>query len=185
MNNEIFSTIQIKTENFKIIDNKHFNSTNNTVYQIASCSKFITSIVVGKLYELGKLDYDTDINKYLKKWKCPAKNITLRTLLNHTSGTNDRLGYLGYEPFTLKKDLPTNIETINGEDCHKGVNFVEKPGKIEMYSGAGYQVIQQVLEEITGKHLYQLMNQYIFRPLKLTNSTGKILYPIFCIKYNI
>ena len=65
MNNVIFSTIQIKTENFKIIDNKQFNSTNNTVYQIASCSKFITSIVVGKLYESGKLDYDTDINKYL------------------------------------------------------------------------------------------------------------------------
>ena len=61
MNNEIFSTIQIKTENFKIIDNKQFNSTNNTVYQIASCSKFITSIVVGKLYELGKLeDKDKD-----------------------------------------------------------------------------------------------------------------------------
>ena len=68
------------------------------MYQIASCSKFITSIVVGKLYELGKLDYDTDITKYLKKWKCPANNITLRTLLNHTSGTNDGLGYLGYEP---------------------------------------------------------------------------------------
>lgn len=177
MNNEIFSTMQIKTKNFKIIDKKQFNSTNNTMYQIASCSKFITSIVVGKLYELGQLDYDTDINKYLKRWKCPAKNITLRTLLNHTSGTNDGLGYLGYEPFTLKKDLPTNIETINGEKSYKGVNFVEKPGKIEMYSGAGYQVIQQVLEEITGKHLYQLMNQYIFRPLKLTNSTGKILYP--------
>lgn len=176
MNNEIFSTIQIKTDDFKIIDNKQFNSTNNTMYQIASCSKFITSIVVGKLYELGKLDYDTDINKYLKKWKCPAKNITLRTLLNHTSGTNDGLGYLGYEPFTLKKDLPTNIETINGADSYKGVNFIEKPGKIIMYSGAGYQVIQQVLEEITGKHLYQLINQYIFRPLKLINSTGKILY---------
>lgn len=41
MNTEIFSTVQIKTENFKIIDTKQFNSTNNTVYQIASCSKFI------------------------------------------------------------------------------------------------------------------------------------------------
>ena len=66
MNTEIFSTIQIKTENFKIIDNQTFNSTNNTMYQIASCSKFITSIVVGKLYELGKLDYDTDITPVLK-----------------------------------------------------------------------------------------------------------------------
>ena len=177
MSKELFSAIKIKINYFKIIENKNFNSTKNLMYQIASCSKFITSIVVGKLYELGKLDYNTDINKYLNHWKCPAKNITLKTLLSHTSGTNDGLGYLGYEPFTPEIDLPTNIEIINGEDVYKGVNFVEKPGKKEMYSGAGYQVIQQVLEEITGKYLYQLMNQYIFKPLKLTNSSGKILYP--------
>ena len=46
-----------------------------------------------------------------------------------------------------------------------------------MYSGAGYQVVQQVLESITGKMLYQLMNDYIFTPLKMRNSTGKLLYP--------
>ena len=61
------------------------------MYQIASCSKFITSLVVAKLYELKKLDYDTDINKYLKKWKCPTK-ITLRQLLTHSSGSSDHNG---------------------------------------------------------------------------------------------
>ena len=59
----------IKTEiDFKNIQKKNLDSTNNKMYQIASCSKFITYIVVGKLYELGKLDYDTDINKYLKNY---------------------------------------------------------------------------------------------------------------------
>ncbi len=52
---------------------KNYKSTSDTMYQIASCSKFITSLVVAKLYELGKIDYDTDINKYLKKWKCVKK----------------------------------------------------------------------------------------------------------------
>jgi hypothetical protein len=36
---------------------KNYKSTSNTMYQIASCSKFITSLVVAKLYELGKIDY--------------------------------------------------------------------------------------------------------------------------------
>jgi CubicO group peptidase (beta-lactamase class C family) len=45
-----------------------------------------------------------------------------------------------------------------------------------MYSGAGFQVIQQVIEKITNKRLYQLMKQYIFTPLNMNNSTGKLLY---------
>ena len=45
-----------------------------------------------------------------------------------------------------------------------------------MYSGAGFQVIQQVIEEITNKRLYQLMKQYIFSPLNMNNSTGKLQY---------
>ena len=53
---------------------KNYKSTLDTMYQIASCSKFITSLIVAKLYELGKIDYDTDINKYLKKWKCGVTN---------------------------------------------------------------------------------------------------------------
>jgi len=175
--NDNLSIVQIKTKKFKMIESKYNNSTDDTMYQIASCSKFITNIIVAKLYELGKIDYNTDINTYLKKWKCPVKNITLLHLLCHTSGTNDGLGYLGFENFTPKNKLPSNIETINGTNTYRGVNFIEKPGKEYMYSGAGYQVIQQVLEEITGKHMYQLFNQYIFKKLKLKNSTAKILYP--------
>ena len=165
----------IKTEiDFKNIQKKNLDSTNNKMYQIASCSKFITYVVVGKLYELGKLDYDTDINKYLKKWKCPAKKITLRHLLTHKSGI-DKGGFPGYD--INNKKLPSNIDILNGNGNSKEIKFVEKPGKKYMYSGIGYQVIQQVLEEITGKKLYQLMDKYIFKPLKLKYSTGKVLYP--------
>jgi CubicO group peptidase (beta-lactamase class C family) len=72
MDNIIFNASKISYINGKI-KKKHYKSTLNTMYQIASCSKFITSLVVAKLYELGKLDYNTDINKYLKEWKCPKK----------------------------------------------------------------------------------------------------------------
>lgn len=175
--NDLYAASIIYTKNFKITYNMNYgnNVTNDTMFQIASCSKFITSIVVAKLYELKILDYDTDINKYLKKWKCPAKNITLRTLLSHTSGSNDELGYLGYEYNSI---LPNNINIINGEYPSKygGINFVMKPGEKELYSGAGFQVVQQVLEELTTKKLYELMKIYIFDVLDLKNSTGKLLY---------
>ena len=170
--NEINSSL-IKTKNdFKIINKNNLDSTNNKMYQIASCSKFITCLVVGKLYELGKLDYDTDINTYLKKWKCPVKKITLRLLISHRSGVIGG-GVKGLSILTTK--LPSNIEILS--DNINGVKFIEKPGIKWIYSSIGYQIIQQVLEEITGKYLYQLMDKYIFKPLKLKHSTGKVLYP--------
>ena len=55
----------IKYKNGKI-QHKNYKSTSDSMYQMACCSKFVTSIIVAKLYELGKLDYTTDINKYLK-----------------------------------------------------------------------------------------------------------------------
>jgi CubicO group peptidase (beta-lactamase class C family) len=156
---------------------KNYKSTANTMYQIASCSKFITSLVVAKLYELKKLDYDTDINKYLKKWKCPKSGVTLRHLLTHTSGSSDDNGYLGMDPqIKYVQNLELNIKIITGGSYSKPFKITEKIGKKFMYSGAGFQVVQQVLEEITGKRLHQLMQQYIFTPLSMCNSTGKLLY---------
>ena len=156
---------------------KNFKSTVNTMYQIASCSKFITSLVVAKLYELGKLDYDTDINKYLKKWKCPRAGITLRHLLTHTSGSTDNNGYLGADPqYKYVQNIELTIEIISGKSYSKPFNVTNKPGSTFMYSGAGFQVVQLVVESITGKHLYQLMDWYIFTPLNMLHSTGKLLY---------
>jgi CubicO group peptidase (beta-lactamase class C family) len=98
-------------------------------------------------------------------------------LLTHTSGSDDSNGYLGYEPLKqLKQTNELNIQIIDGKKYAKGINFNEPPGKFR-YSGAGYQVVQQVIEEITGKPLYQVMEKYIFKPLGMTNSTGKLLYP--------
>ena len=59
----IYKASKIIYKNGKIIK-KNYKSTSDTMYQIASCSKFITALVVAKLYELGKINYDTDINIY-------------------------------------------------------------------------------------------------------------------------
>jgi CubicO group peptidase (beta-lactamase class C family) len=160
----------------KTEENK-YKSSKDKMYQIASCSKFITSLVVAKLYELNKLDYDTDINTYLKKWKCKTKGITLRHLLTHTSGSSDGNGFLGMEPAVkYKQDLQLNIDIITGNSYSKPFNITETPGKKFIYSGAGFQVIQQVLEEITGERLHKLMQNYVFNPIDMKSSTARLLY---------
>lgn len=177
MNNNKFYKISGIIINDNKIIKKNYKSTSDTMFQIASCSKFITSLIVAKLYELNILDYNVDINKYLKKWKCPNKNITLKHLLTHTSGSSDKNGYLGMDPqIYYKQNLQLNIDIITGNSYSKPFNITEKPEEKFIYSGAGYQVIQQVIEEVTGKRLYKLMEQYIFKPLKMKNSTGKLLY---------
>jgi hypothetical protein len=75
-----------------------------------------------------------------------------------------------------KQNLHLNIDIIIGNSYSKPFNITEKLEEKFIYSGAGYYVIQQVLEEVTEKRLYKLMEQYIFKPLKMKNSTGKLLY---------
>lgn len=172
----IIAASGIKIANGKVTRH-NYKSASDKPYQIASCSKFITALVVAKLYEQGRLDYNTDINRYLTSWRCPKAGITLKHLLTHTSGSIDRNGFLGRDP-----QVPTRIGlrftkyTFNGEGYAVPFNPVNPPGQQYMYSGAGFQVIQQIIEDITQVPLYQLMDQFIFAPLEMKNSTAEILY---------
>lgn len=74
------------------------------------------------------------------------------------------------------QNLKLNIEILNGKLNSKPFNITEKTGEKFMYSGTGFQVVQQVIEEVTNKRLFQLMEEYIFTPLNMNNSTGKLLY---------
>lgn len=186
INNKIFYEVSGIIYDNGNITNKHYDLINNidistnmdsVMFQIASCSKFVTSILVARMFELGKLDYDTDINKYLRSYKCKHDNITLRHLLTHTSGSNDKNGYSGHNQTNkLKLNMKTNTKIIKGKTGSRPFNIINEPGTVYMYSGAGYQVVQQILEDITDKPLFALLNKFIFKPLKMKNSTGKLLY---------
>lgn len=159
----IYQASSIILDNNKITCNK-YKSNCDKLYQIGSCSKFITSILVGKLYELGKLDYDDDINNYLKKWKCKINGITLRHLLSHTSGISDE-----------NNDEYSYLEKTNKNIKHELVNITENRKVNFLYSSVGYRIIQRVIENITKKKLRKLLDKYIFEPLAMKNSTGKLI----------
>lgn len=170
--NPIVKGISVDIVNWKISTTVSKRANIHTRFQVASISKFFTSILVAKLVQLGFLEYDTDVNTYLTSWKCPKKNVHLRKLLSHTAGA-DVGGFPGYKPHTT---LPTNVQILNGEKPANTRPVIFKYRKFS-YSGGGYQIVQQVITDVMKKPLWSVMKTYIFEPLKLTDTTARIIKP--------
>jgi len=81
-----------------------------TLFRIASISKLFTWIAVMQQVEEGKIDIDTDVNQYLKKFKIPdtfpGRPVTMRHLMTHTAGFDDHI-----EPRIYSKD-PSDLEPL-------------------------------------------------------------------------
>lgn len=122
----------------------------DTIFQGASFSKTLTAYAALMLVESGKLSLDEPLSKYLKQEYLPspkaADQITLRMVLNHTSG--------------LSNDS-------DGND--RRVYF--RPGSYFSYSGAGFRYLQQVIEDVTGLPFSEFMDKQLFQPLGMNSSS--------------
>ncbi|MBC3788564.1 serine hydrolase domain-containing protein [Spirosoma utsteinense] len=147
-----------------------------TLFQAASISKPISALGALRLVEQGKLDLDTDVNKYLTSWKVKPsrftseKPVTLRGLLTHTAGLTVH-GFNGYGP---GKAVPTLVQVLNGEKPANSPAVISDtvPGSRWQYSGGGYVIVQQLIEDITGQPFADYMQQTILTPIGMsTHST--------------
>jgi CubicO group peptidase (beta-lactamase class C family) len=115
----------------------------NTVFPVASISKWVTSFGVLKLVEKGKLDLDKPVDDYLTRWHLPEskfdnKKVTVRKLLSHSSGLVDDLGYGGFPPNETVQTIEESLTKASDTDYSDGVAIVGyEPGSKYMYSGAG------------------------------------------------
>ena len=149
--------------------------TPDTLFQAASISKPVSALAVLRLVESGKVDLDTDVNQYLKTWKVPENQftarakVTLRTLLTHTAGMTVH-GFPGYAANT---PLPTVVQILKGEPPANTPRIIvdKVPGTSGRYSGGGYVVAQQLLEDVTGIPFPQLMRDSVLAPIGMTRST--------------
>ena len=149
--------------------------TPDTLFQAASISKPVSALAVLRLVESGKLNLDTDVNQYLKTWKVPENQftakakVTLRTLLTHTAGMTVH----GFPGYAANSPLPTLVQILKGEPpANTPRIFVDTvPGTSGRYSGGGYVVAQQLLEDVTGIPFPQLMRDSVLMPIGMTHST--------------
>lgn len=149
--------------------------TPETLFQAASISKPVSAVSVMQLVERGKLDLDTDVNKYLKRWQLPAseftaqQKVTLRGLLTHSAGTTVH-GFLGYAAGERVPDLVQILDGVPPAN-NAAIRVDKTPGQSSRYSGGGYQVMQLVMEDTTGRDFADYMRQHVLEPLGMKQST--------------
>ncbi|MFY0605929.1 MAG: beta-lactamase family protein [Cyclobacteriaceae bacterium] len=149
----------------------------NTVFPVASISKWVTSFGVMKLVEQGMVDLDRPVDEYLTRWHLPESEfdnskVTVRKLLSHSSGLIDDLGYDGFPPGERVQTIEESLTKAADTEYSDGVAIVGyEPGSQYMYSGAGYTILQLLIEEVSGLSFQEYMTQEVFQPLEMHHST--------------
>lgn len=124
----------------------------NTIFNVASLTKPITAIVALKLVSLGTWNLDEPIYKY---WIDPdiandpnSKLLTTRHILSHQTG----------------------FANWRGNNKDGKLHFEFAPGTKYQYSGEGFEYLREGLERKFGKSLNDLANEFIFKPLQMTDT---------------
>jgi len=146
----------------------------DTLFQAASISKPVAAMTAMRLVELGKLSLDEDVNIKLRSWKVPdneftkTQKVTLRRLLSHTAGVTVHgfRGYAANEPVPALLQVLDGVKPANSPPIR--VDIV--PGTEWRYSGGGYVIVQQLIEDVTGKPFAEVANELVIRPLGMTRS---------------
>ena len=132
-------------------------------YQIASISKQFTAAALLLLEDDGKLRLDDPVSKYVPGIS-GGDTITLRQLLNHTSGLQDYWPQDYSFPAMAK---PITPQGIVDRWAKKPLDFI--PGADWQYSNTGYVVAGMVVEQVAGEPLIAFLQRRIFTPLGMTS----------------
>jgi CubicO group peptidase (beta-lactamase class C family) len=149
-----------------------------TLFQAASISKPVAALAAMTLVENGTLGLDEPVNDYLSSWRLPDNEftadsaVTLRGLLTHTAGLTV-WGFPGYrkdEPFG-DAPMATNAEVLDGLGNTDPVRVYKTPGISWQYSGGGYTVMEQALEDLSGRPFPEIARERVLDPAGMRLST--------------
>src|SRR5262249_44912220 len=130
-----------------------------------SVTKTFTSALVLKLCHEGRLSLDDRLARWYPQID-RAPNISLRQLLNHTSGIPDYGGNAAYlESVRTSPSQPWSFERFAAETFGKGLLF--DPGQDWAYSNPGYMLVKRIIEDVTGDSYRTLIAERIAGPLRL------------------
>jgi len=147
-------------------------ATTSTRYAVDSISKEFTAAAVLLLVQQGKLSLDDPVEKWFPDLG-DASRVTVRQLLNHTSGIRDFWPQDFVPPEMLRA---ASEAAIIGEWARRPLDF--EAGTQWQYSNTGYVVAAAIVEKVSGEKLMDFLQRHIFEPLKMEHVTEDDTHPL-------
>ena len=146
-----------------------------TIFQTGSIAKSVVSVAALNHSAQGFFDLDTDVNDYLTSWTVPVNSfmaeekVTLRRLLGHQAGVTVH----GYRGYSQGETIPNLQQILDGAPPANSppVRVDIVPGSMFRYSGGGYVIVQQLLEDITQAPFPIIMENSVLGPWEMKAST--------------
>jgi CubicO group peptidase (beta-lactamase class C family) len=152
-------------QGFGVADSSGRAVTPQTPFYIGSLSKSFTALAVMQLVEVGKIDLDAPVQTYLPWFELADKEasarITVRNLLNHTSGISTKDGN---RFLASQQGLE---ETVRGLNI---IHLTQPVGTTYQYSGLNYTIAGLIVQQVSGQSYGDYVTQRIFEPLDMRHS---------------
>lgn len=144
--------------------------TGKTLFRIASLSKSFTAMAVLQLVEAGHIELDAPIARYLPDFALAtplqAERITVRQLLNHTSGLADTGFVDGLNG--QQKTLADRVASL------RAATTIDQAGSAFHYFDPNYQILARLVEVVSAQAFDAYLQQHIFTPLDMQDSISSV-----------
>ena len=137
----------------------------DTSFRLGSISKPLTTVAILQLAEQGKVDIDQPVSAYVPLLPDYMKPVTVRRLMNHTSGLPDILLTPALVPFA--RDW-VSIHQVIGMQANTPPRSA--PGERYEYSNFNYVLLAALIESVTGSRYSDYMDEAVFGELGMTRS---------------
>lgn len=142
-----------------------------TNFRLASFTKQFTATCIMLLVHDGKLHYDDHLTDVFPDFPEYGKAITVRNLLNHTSGLPDYEEILMKQyPNTPDDKIPQILDAGVLKSLEQQTAGQFPPGSKWQYSNSGYAVLAMIVEKVSGKKFGDFLRERIFVPLKMNHT---------------
>lgn len=138
----------------------------DAVFEIGSVTKQFTAAAVLQLVEEGKLDLDADVTAYLPDYQTHGRRISVRRLLDHTSGIK---GYTEMPMFGafMVRSLPR--DSLVARFQAEPLDF--EPGTALIYNNSAYFLLGLIIEKVSGQPYEEYVAKRLFEPLGMSRSS--------------
>ncbi len=140
-------------------------NTPDTKFRLGSISKQFTAACILRLEELGKLNVNDPVKKYLDDAPAAWEKITLHQVLSHTSGIPSFTEFPEYRTFEKQPTTPEKTYRLYRD---KPLDF--EPGSNWKYSNSGYLLLSYLVEKISHRKYEEFLQEKVLKPAGMKDS---------------